>query len=847
MIKASLRGLLHRKLRLTLAVAAIVLSVGFLAGSIVLGDTLNSRFSGLFRTVNQNVAVQVSPNDERSDTPPRLTEADLANLKVDGVDKVSGDVTGNGFVPFRSDNGKAVAAQTTLAVGVGPEGDQLGLVEKRTGEWPAGPGEVAISANTAKLARVGLHDQLKIFIPRLGESRTYRVSGIVGFAGGRDTLSGETLVLFQMAHAQSLIYDQTGVYQGASFSAKQGVSQAELKSRIEAKLPNGFKATTGEEATEEASNEISDQFGFFTIILSAFAGIAAFVGVFLIYNTFNIIVAQRSRELALLRALGAGWGQVTGTVMLEALVVGGLGATAGLAAGIGVGAGAEAWLSNQIGIELPSGGIVISPWAVVWSYVVGVVVTVVAAFIPAVRASMVPPVAAMRDVVRPDKSLLGLSLAGTAFLVPGAGLLVLALVGLGPLTSLVLFAGIGMIFLGTALLSPLLARPVVRAVGALVGRGQAGKLGVRNALRNPRRTAVTALALVIGVTLISLAATVAQSFKTSLNEIVGGDLGVEVIVQMPPTVPPTGEVGFNPAAMERVKQLAGVTDAAAWHITIDSSVNGVPTPLLASDVAVAQRMWRLETVEGQLRTLGAQELVVDDNTAATFGWQVGEKVNVGLGRTDKEYTIVGVYHASPAVQGIILGTPAVDDFAGKLAYQGFVSLDGNTDVAATVAAVEQIMADYPLVTVGDMSAYVEQTAQTFDLLVNAITVLLGVALVIALLGIINTLLLSIVERTRELGLVRAVGLSRGGVVRMIGVESVLIAVFGCLLGVVLGIGLAAAAVKALIDMEVMTTFALPWTSLAAYVLVALVFGVVAALWPARRAAKLNVLDAIAYE
>jgi len=847
MIKASLRGLLHRKLRLTLAVVAIVLSVGFLAGSIVLGDTLNARFSGLFRTVNENVAVQVQPNDDRGETPPMLTDADLANLKVDGVDKVVGDVSANGVIPFRSDTGKAVTAQATLAMGVGPEGDQLGLVEKRRGEWPVSSGDVAISANTAKLAKVGLNDEIKIFIPRLGETRTYRVSAIVGFAGGRDSLAGETLILFQLDHAQQLFYNKSGVYAGASFSAKEGVSQADLKKRIEAKLPKGFKATTGQEATEEASNAAADQFGVFTIILSAFAGIAAFVGIFLIYNTFNIIVAQRSRELALLRAMGASWGQVIGAVLLEALIVGGVGATLGLAAGIGVGVGAEAWLSNALEIQLPSGGVVVSPWAVLWSYVVGVIVTVIAAFIPAIKASMVPPVAAMREVVRPDKSLLVLSIIGAAFVVPGAALLFWALTGIGALTALVLGGGVLLIFIGVALLSPLLAKPVVRLVGALIGRGQAGKLGVRNALRNPRRTAVTAAALMIGVTLISLAATVAQSFKTSITEILGGDFGVEVMIQAPPTAPPTGEAGFNPQALEKVKQLPGVTDVAAWHITIDSSLEGQPAFLAATDVAVAQKMWKLETISGELRTLGAQELVVDHKMAEAAKWKVGDKLDVGIGRTQKQYTLVGIYKASPTVQGPILGMPAVDDFAGKLAYQGFVSLEDNADVAATVTKVEEIMKDYPGVTVGDMSAYVKQTGQVFDFLVNAITVLLGVALVIALLGIINTLLLSIVERTRELGLVRAIGLSRGGVVRMIGVESVLIAVFGCLLGVALGIGLAAAAVKALIDLEIMTTFALPWVNLVTYVGVALIFGVIAALWPARRAAKLNVLDAIAYE
>lgn len=850
MIKASLRGLLHRKLRLTLAVVAIVLSVGFLAGSIVLGDTLTARFSGLFSTINANVAVQVTAADTNAEKPARLTEADLNRLKqeVPGIDRVSGDVMTSGLVPFRTDTNKSVTGQESLSIGIGPEGDPLGLVEMRdNGRWPSGSGEIAISANTAKLAKAGVGDELKVFIPEFGETRSFDVVGVFGFAGGRDTLYGETMLAFQLDYAQKLFYGESGVYAGASFSAKDGVSQDQLRKDIVAKLPSGFKATTGEEATEEASSGISQQFGFFTIILTAFAGIAAFVGVFLIYNTFNIIVAQRSRELALLRAMGAGWAQVIGAVMLEALVVGGVGATLGLLAGIGVGVGAEALLSESLGFALPSGGIVVSVWAIVWSYVVGVVVTLIAAFIPAVKASMVPPVAAMRDVVRPDKSLMGLTIAGLAMAVPGAGLLFWALAGAGSLTTVLLAGGVVLLFIGVALLSPLLARPVIRLVGWLVGRGQAGKLGVRNALRNPRRTAVTASALMIGVTLISLAATVAQSFKTSLEELVGNDTGVEIVVQAGLNAPPDGKSGFNPAAMEEVKRLPGVVDTASWHITIDATMNGQPAFLAATEVPVAQRMWKMETVSGELRALAPQEFVADNNTAEASKLKTGDKVPIAIGGVRKEYTLVGIYKATPAVQGAILSLSAVDDFAGNLAYQGFVSVDDKTDVAATVAAVEKIMEDYPGVTVGDMSSWVAQTTQAFDILVNAITVLLGVALVIALLGIMNTLLLSIVERTRELGLVRAVGLSRGGVVRMIGVESILIAVFGCLLGVALGIGLGAAAVKALIDQEIMSTFALPWANLAGYVVAALVFGVVAALWPARRAARLNVLDAIAYE
>jgi putative ABC transport system permease protein len=848
MIKASLRGLLQRKLRLALAVIAIVLSVGFLAGSMVLNDTLNARFAGLFATINENIAVQVQPSKQvENGERVLLSAADLAKLsKVDGVDRVSGEVGGQGLVPFESDTGDEVTSQTTIAAGTDGR-DPLGLVELREGTWPATQDEVAISAHTAKLAKVNRGDQLKIFVPQLGEPKTYRVSGIVGYSGGRDSLAGETLLLFELGHAQEMFYGKRDVFASASFSAKEGVSHEELKKRIAAQLPTGFKALTGEEVTEEQSNVLGDQFGVFQVILTAFALVAAFVGIFLIYNTFNIIVAQRSRELALLRAMGASWSQVVGTVMLEALIVGGIGATLGLAIGAGVGVWAERMLIGSIDLGIESAGIVLSGWAVLWSYVMGLLVTMIAAFVPAIKASTVPPIAAMREVARPDKSLLGLTITGACFLVPGIALTVLPLLADVPQGTLILALGLGLTFIGVMLLSPLLAKPVVRLLGLIVAWGQSGKLGVRNSLRNPRRTAVTAISLMIGVALISAAATVTESFTKSLETDIGR-YDVAIMVLGPNTAPPDGRTGYNPDAMEKVKQLPGVTDVASWHVTLNADLGGQPYPgIAATDVGVAQRMWKMETVEGRLGTLSANEFVVDDNVAEARGWKVGDQVKVRIEAAERTYTLVGIYKSSPSVQGPLLAETAVDDFAGGLAYQGFVSVSQGTDVAATVAAVDKIMADYPGVTVGDMSSFLKQFNQIFDFLLSAITILLGVALIIALLGILNTLLLSIVERTRELGLVRAIGLSRGGVVRMVGVESILIAVFGCLLGLVVGVGAGAALSQALIKADLMTTIVLPWDKLLAYVGVAILFGVLAALVPAWRAARLNVLDAIAYE
>ncbi|WP_144127486.1 ABC transporter permease [Catellatospora sichuanensis] len=850
MIKASLRGLLQRKLRLSLAVFAIVLSVAFLSGSLVLSDTLNARFTALFSTINQNVSVVVQAKDPQAVEPARLTDAQLRALsEVDGVKAFSPDVSAQGVIPFRGTDGEPVSADAALGFGVDGKDDPLGLVELREGRWPTAEGEVAITAHTAELAKVKRGDQLKVYLPVLNEPRSFTVVGVAGYSGGRDSLAGEVVVMFQQAFAQQTFYGATGLYGGASFAAEDGVSDDVLKQRIVEQLPDGFKALTGQESSEEQSAQVGVLFDVFKYILIGFAVVAGVVGVFLIFNTFNIIVAQRTRELALLRALGAGWGQVAGSVLLEALIVSLVGATVGLAAGIGVAAAGEAAITSEV--ALPSAGLVVAPLTVILAYLLGVVVTLVAAFVPAVRASSVPPVAAMRDVVRPDKSLTALSIVGAVFALPGIGLVLLgAFADLGGTAFLVLLGGAVLVFIGALLLSPLLARPIVRGLGALIGRGSAGNLGVRNAARNPRRTAVTAAAIIIGVTVIGMTATVVQSFKTSLEDIMGENIGVEVMIQASVTAAPDGRQGFNPKALEQVRAIPGVKEAAAWHFdALGVSVAGQPQAfgIFATDVGQAARMFPIDATDGTIRTLAAQELVLDDNIAETLKLKAGDRTPVAIGGVTRDYTVVGVYQATPIIQGILVGEAAVADFPGPLAFQGFVSLNDGVDAAPVVERIETIMKDYPGVQVGDRQSYVDQATASYDFLLIAVQILLLVALVIALLGILNTLVLSIVERTRELGLVRAVGLSRSGLVWMVTVESVLITVFGVLLGLALGVGLGAAFTKALMTLEFATVIAIPWLELGQYLLAAVVAGVLAAVIPARMAARLNVLDAISYE
>lgn len=853
MIKASLRGLLQRKLRLALAVLAIVLSVAFLAGAMVLTDTLGARFTALFSTINENVAVQIQPKDAEGQETPKLTQADLDRISnVDGVRRVEGDVSSEGVVPFKKSDGKAVSVGGAPTLGIGIDAasananDDMTLLHLIDGAWPTTPAEVTITQRTASLAGVSKGDTLKVFLPLTQEAKEFKVAGIAEYEGGRSSLGGETLILFELKTAQELFYGQTGVYQGASMSANAGVSQEELKKRVEAVIPSGFTAKTGEQAAKDDATAITDVFNTLsTYLFTPFVAIAILVGIFLIYNTFNIVVAQRARELALLRALGASWGQVIFAVLVEALIVGGVGATLGLLAGIGVGVGGEALLSNLMNLELPSGGLIVSPTAVILSYAVGVLVTLVAAFVPAIKAAMVAPVAAMREVIRPDKSLLALSIVGGAFAVLGGGVVALALTGLGSYTVLVLGLGLLLLFLGVAFLSPLLSKPVVRLLGWLVGRGQSGKLGVRNALRNPRRTAVTAAALMIGVTLISTAGVVAESFKSTIRSSVSAEIGAEIFIQGGQQGPP-GESGFDPKALDKIRALPGVQAAVAQHFS-QATIGGQPNFVGAMDIDTAKTMFKLKTTSGEVRSLRDGEMIVDDQTAKDAGWTLGQQISIMLPKATRTYTLIGTYERTPIASGIALGTPAVSDFAGPLAVAGFVKLKDGADVATTQKAVEAAMADYPFVTVSSQAEYIAQTTQILDIILGVISVLLAVAIGIALLGILNTLLLSIVERTRELGLVRAIGLSRGGIMRMVSVESVLIAVFGCLLGAALGIGLGSAVVTTFINQKIFNTLTMPWTSLAIYFIAAIVAGVVAALWPAWRAARLNVLEAIAYE
>jgi putative ABC transport system permease protein len=849
MLRATIKSLLARKLRLVLSGLAIVLGVMFVSSAFVLTDSLGGRFERLFQTINAETAVQVRADPDATvsadGTPPLLTDADLARLReIDGVARVDGDASAQGVVPFRARDGKAVPSTGPPQLGVG-YGDGGDLLQVADGRAPTADGEVALTRFTAEQAGVGVGDRLRVYIGPRYETGEYTVTGVLEYSGGRPSLSGETMVAFTVPEAQRLFYGRAGVYGGAQLTAVDGVSDDALKDRVRGAAPAGFEAVTGAEVAEEQASAFKQLLTFVNWFFLGFALVALLVGMFLIFNTFNIIIAQRARELALFRALGAGWGQLTGSVLIEALVVGFVASTLGLLSGVGVAYGLQA-AAGAAGFPLPEGDLVIGVTAVVVSYLLGILMTVAAALIPAVRAASVPPVAAMREVVRPDKPLLALTVSGGVVTGLGVAALGAALLG-APLAAL--FIGVGVLFsiVGVALLSPALTRPVAGLIGRLVAWGAAGDLGRRNALRNPRRTAVTAAALMIGVALVSTVTVIGSSLRSTVRDLVENDIGAEVMILTSSQQLPDGREGFDPARLAQVDALPGVRESIAYHFSV-ATVNGQPQQFVsATDLTRAGPAFALEQESGTVTPGGPTEALVDTNTAAALGLTVGSTATVEAAKGGPvTYTIAGIYK-SQLTTGLLLPGSAAATFAGPLALQGYVSLDEGADVKAVVAGVEQIMADYPLVTVGDQESFIAQQNALVDGVLAIFYVLLALAVIVAFLGIVNTLVLSIYERTRELGLLRAIGTTRRQIRGMVRVESLLIAVYGCLLGILLGVGLGGAASVAMRQQDLLSVVTIPYGQLAGLLLAAALAGVLAAILPARRASRLNVLDAIAYE
>jgi putative ABC transport system permease protein len=845
MIRAALKSLLGRKVRLLLSTFAIVLGVSFVAGTLIFSDTLNRSFTALFESTVGDVVVRPLGSQTAGGTPSAQTvPASLVDRleQVDGVARVDGNVNAFGVYVVGEDD-KVIGGLGPPAIGSNwtdapsPGGVGLEIIE---GEAPEGQDEVLLDERTAERAGYQVGDRIQLLLPR-GDSRLEpTLVGLVGYPEG-GSLNGATLALFDTRSAQELFLEGRDEFSDIWVTAEDGVSQEDLKADVDPVLTDDVEALTGDVAADEAADDLLEAISFITIFLLVFAIISLVVGAFLIVNTFSILVAQRSRELALLRALGASRRQVTWSVLLEAFVVGLIGSGIGLGLGVLL-AMLLRLLFGQFGLDLSGQGLVFAPRTVLVSLAVGVVVTVVAAALPARRTSRIAPVQALRDdIALPESSirrrlLIGALLAFFGFVSMVFGLFLevpepLAFVGVGALGML----------LGVAAASVVIGRPVLHVARSAYARffGPVGNLAGQNALRNPRRTTATASALMIGLAVAGTFLIVGDSFKAqvdkSIDEAFVGDFVVSNVFG--------GE--FNAAIAGEMEAVDGVDSVLRERFQI-LELDGDDEFVAALDPAAVEPL-ELSVVDGT-GELGDRDVLVQESYADDIGLGVGDTLDIRVPAGRQEWTVAGVIEDNPVVFAGIVTTIDTFDASGFEPADNalIVFADDGPAADGLQDRLDTIVEDLPIVTVKDQEAFAQERREPIDQFLLIIFALLALALIIAVLGIVNTLALSIIERTREIGLLRAVGLSRRQLRQMIRLESVVIALLGALLGLAMGIFFGVVLMRALRD-EGLEVISIPWGQLVLFLLLSLVIGVLAAVLPARRAARLDVLKAIATE
>ncbi|MFD0570499.1 ABC transporter permease [Kitasatospora gansuensis] len=707
------------------------------------------------------------------------------------------------------------------------------------GRGPQKSGEIALDQETASRGGYKVGDSVRI--AGNGPAVDAKLTGVFTTDDPQVT-SGGTLTLMDTASAQQFLLTP-GQFSTITVQAKPGVAQSALSTEVLTTLPQGtqFVVETGEQLTAEQTKMISAGMAGMKTMLLAFAGISLFVGIFIIANTFTMLVAQRTKELALLRAVGAGRWQVTKSVLIEALVIGVTASVAGLLAGIGIGAGMQS-LIHALSSGMPTGSLVVAPVTVAVALVVGVLVTVLSAVLPAVRASRVAPVAAMSSGDQPStqKSLLIRNIIGSVVAAGFALILGGAATG-GENGRYLIGGGAPFAMIGIFILLPLLSRPVIALVGPLLARlfGTPGKLARRNAVRNPRRTATTAAALTIGLTLVSAMTVLGASVSGAVDRIVTKGMVADY------NVTTANRMGMSPELAADVAKAPGV--AASSPLTnVYWELNGRTSAISGVDAKSLDKLLDLTMDSGSAKALSQGQILVSSERAKSAGLAVGSAVQVAYGDgSTGTVTVGGVFQPIDLLSGTVMSNEEITKH-GKEDVDIRDVLVRGTDGAT--AALQQSIKDAtgknPVIEVKSQEDMKEEFSKIISFALNMMYGLLAMSVLVAVLGVINTLAMSVFERKREIGMLRAIGLDRSGIKRMVRLESVVISLFGATIGVLLGVFLAWAVNDTLGSSIPGLVTELPYGQLLLFLLLAGLVGLVAALWPARRASKLDILESI---
>ncbi|WP_336793779.1 MULTISPECIES: ABC transporter permease [Gordonia] len=846
MRKVSTRSLASHKLRLVLTVFSVVLGTSFVAAAVIFTSTVSNAFNAIFDNVAQGVSVEVTAAEsDAPGVPVELVEKLRDSKNELGIDRLVENF--GGPVTVADSSGKAIqtGGAPSVASAFIPEGEGIGdpmtLVDGRA---PASENEITINRDAADKAGLHVGSTTKVVLGT-GVSDPIDVT-IVGLTDLPTSTGGYVGIQFDQQTAEDYFSD--GDYIGVvDMTAVPGVSDSELRDRVHTALGDAktvdelYKVRTGDQVRADQKAEISEFLTIFRYILLAFAGIGLLVGTFIIYNTFSMIVAQRNRELALLRAIGASRKDVSRSVLTEALLVGVLGGAIGLGLGAAIAAGMLAFTKSQ---GLPSNGIEVGLSAIASAVFVGIIVTMLSAWIPARRASRIPPVEAMREsTVEPGAgSLRKRTLIGAVLGVLAVAALVVGGLGEGSGPALIVAVGAVLAIVAVVLAAPALSQPFVGALGGVFQKpfGTVGRLARTNAVRNPRRSAATAFALTLGLMLVVVIGTLGSSFKGTINSAVDKGVKADFIItgtnggQMPLGL--ADAVRKAPDAQTVVSQAIAIAKLDGKNLWMTAPLGGK-----LSDVAV------VTPVEGVV-DVPADGMAVDQPTAREQGWKIGDDVKLtSLTGTDVTVPIVGIYEPSEIAGPRLIGQNVYDKLvpseAMRVVQPIWVKGKPGVDADTLRSQLEDVTAPYLIAQIQDREQFKNAISSQIDQMMITLYALLGLSLVIAVLGIINTLALSVVERKREIGMLRAVGMARAQVRRSIYLESTYIAVFGALLGAVLGLAIGVPLVRTLAYWG-LEGVVIPWSLIGGTLVGAAVVGVVAALWPAVTAARTRPLEAI---